>query len=130
MRVDDENFIFDCWLKAAKAMPQHKIIPSQMFFPTYRKIVGKILAENKTVVATAKDDDTHILAFRSGREASNVSILSFCYIKESYRDLGLDKALVGSGLPETVVTTHFMPWIMHAFPEKTFIYNPFLDLLL
>lgn len=124
---NDTAMVFDAWMLFAKGTPGFVNVPARILFPKYRSIVQNTLKQNKTTMAVNPEDDTHVFGFVSFREIETIPIISFAYIKEPFRGLGIEEELLNQAVGETTFLTHPIFWIKTYFPKTSFIYNPFLD---
>lgn len=130
MRESDLNFIVHSWVNKTRYLKENNEIDHTSFFSFQRSLIKKILPMSETIVICNKDEPDHIFGFCVYRKLADYPVLSMLYVKDAYRNLGLENLLVESILkPVTIMTTN-MFWLKNIFPKIHFQYNPFLDLVI
>lgn len=110
----DMNFIYSTWLKGLYFSCEYfKKIPSQVFFVDYQRIIDSIL-ENPDVflhVACLPDDQDVIL----GYSITTQNIIHWIFVKESWRKLGICKALVPESLKRCTHVSNIGRTLMYKY---------------
>jgi len=110
-RPDDIPFIYSSWLRSFKhSSALGKSMRSSVFFENYREIIDHILASQHSHVAIAclPDDPNVILGYLVYEIVSTREyIFHYCFVKESFRRLGIASALIKSlGHIQNIIHTH------------------------
>ena len=105
----DLAFIFDTFLKSYKmSSPVGRACRNGIFFDNYRLVLDDILENAKTYVACLPDEPTVIFGYLIADKAT----IHYVFVKEAFRNLGIDKALYNEALIEAdpmfgfLYTTH------------------------
>lgn len=144
----DENFILSSWLKGLRQKRSQEFInpannkpvlidqanslafmPHDLFFERLRPIVeNKIYKESTITVAHNPDIDDQIYGFIAYRQIGSTTILSFCYVKQPFRKMGLARELYKTAKGHTNVATYHAPWLTKIYKKEGIYYDPFFDL--
>lgn len=101
-REDDRAFIMATWLRGLYyGNPWFKEIEKDNFMKNYHQIITKVLTKPDISIniASLKDDEDVIL----GYSITEPKILHWIFVKETFRRIGIGKALIPQ---DTDVTTH------------------------
>lgn len=146
----DESFVFSTWLKSCwqirktecQLVGEGKLalirqgaytafIPHDIYYREYRKFVEKVMSVSQVTVACMKDDPSQVLGYMVHRMLGDVPVISFAYVKQPYRGMGIAKLMASQFIGnETAIITHIQPWLSQNFKKHRLIYNPFIDLKL
>lgn len=119
---EDKNFIYSTWLRGLYFGNDYfGAIPSQVFFSKYSSIVEKVLALNKCEVYVACLPDAKDVIL--GYAILYPGILHWIFVKDSWRKLGIAKALVPK---DTHSCTHLTMVGTFLKNKYKLIFNPFL----
>lgn len=123
-RQSDNNFILSSWLQSYQR--QFRNVHIDVYFKHYRPMVEKILSVSRGVVMHPGDDDDHILGFCIYRFLSDTPVVSFIYVKHTYRNMGIGREMW------KIFSSHDAVLITHTVKGlnlgKNVIYDPFEDL--
>lgn len=97
----DMNFVFATWLREARHA-DGSCLPDDIWFPAYRELVNRVLADPKVVVLIVHPTDApnEILGYVV---AEPREVLWQIYVKPKFRRHGLAKMLLSSAQAETAV---------------------------
>lgn len=126
--LNDINFVYATWLRSYKDFsPISKYIERQSFFPSYQRILDKLLSRDQIKVMIACDENDSELIF--GYVAFEPGIVHFIYVKEPFRKMGIAKKLC-SHIPDfnQCKASHLTYYLLDLWTaKKTNIqFNPFL----
>lgn len=118
----DISFIYQTWLKSYKHDSAFgKSVRTSIFFPRYRTILDTLLAKADVLVACHPDNSDIILGYM----VSEPLVLHYAFVKESFRRLGVAKALYeASGMP--LVLSHRTEAIQGILDTHSLVYDPFI----
>ncbi len=128
---EDISFIYSSWLKSFRyGSTANKLIRTNVFFTNYREVLDSILAKSLTLVACLPDSPEVILGYMVYEE----DILHYCFIKHSFRRLGIASSLLEqTGLKDSEVQVTHMTNELSGFFDTLILvkglkleYNPFL----
>lgn len=131
MRIEDQPFIFASWLNNYKNSSQFaKRIRNPEFFHFHHLVIERILLRSTTrvLIATPENDPNTILGYLV-TESHDRPILHFCFVKATWRRLGVAGKLIESAnvdLNNAVFThwTYECNQLTEKFPQL--VYNPYL----
>lgn len=128
VQSSDIAFIYSTWLNATKYDSDiGKNIRKSVFFEHYRLVIDHILSKETTNVLVACKPDEPSVIF--GYLVSEPETIHFCFVKESFRNLGIARSLYESAFSDSgegaVSTTHETQFAEEII-RKHFDYNPFL----
>lgn len=90
---EDVNFIFNSWLKSYRNSYATKNITSTFYFTEHHKVIERILAAAKTVIACNQEDPSQVYGYVVGDTVDGIFVIHYLYVKHSFRGLGLGKLL-------------------------------------
>lgn len=93
---DDVSFIFNSWLKSYKYSLFARNITNTIFYTGHHKVIERLLKHNDTIVACNNDDPTQIFGFINAGKIDGIFCLNYLYVKQSFRNLGIGKALLNA----------------------------------
>ena len=112
MLPSDRNFVAATWIKGLRVgNPDFKVIPKEMYFDHYNKVIKQVLDRARTRVSVLKDEPDVILAWA----VTEKNILHYCYCKPAWRRLGLVKRMVPSA---TNTCSHLTEMVKPFLPRK------------
>jgi predicted GNAT family acetyltransferase len=146
---NDESFIFSSWiqsfrdinvlnLRTGKTRPDGKphiknidtgpaLWESDRYFKRQRDIVVAVLGASKTLVASNPEDPDQVYGYVVYRDYSpDIRVLSFLYVKHTFRKMGVAKALYEK-IADCHVATHAGPSVAKLIRRVGLIYDPFFD---
>lgn len=120
MLHEDENFIYDTWLKGLYfGNEQNKKMKPSVYFDYHRKIIDMILGSVKTMVKIVclKEDPEVVLGYSVFED----HILHYIFIKHAWRGIGLTKYLLPEKLEHMTHTTPIgESFLRKKFPKISF----------
>lgn len=137
IRDSDRDFIFDSWLKEYRQSAFGRQIESDVYYPHQRKVVAHILTISEVLVACNPEDEDQIYGYAVHRSIGDVKILSWLFVKGTYRGMGLG-SVMWEKIGKADIVTHLSRQynsrydliqckFVSALPEGV-VYNPFLDM--
>ena len=120
----DHNFILNSWLKSYRNSDFGKKIPNDVYYKSHAILIASILATATTVVAC--DPEAHhvvygYLCYSPNNEGPDY--FHYIYCKNSFRKLGIAKALVTAVNPGSAfIVTH----LTDSLYRDNLTYNPYL----
>ena len=85
----DQILILDSWLKSMRKSPDG-YLPDDLFFPTHRLMIMKMLDTCTVEVITPPDSPNFIL----GYIVYDKGVVHWVYVKKDYRNSGIAKSLI------------------------------------
>ena len=127
----DKSYVYSTWLKCYKHESDFgkKIHPSQFFY-WHQKVIDRILDQPDSVISVAclSDNEDVIVGYLVYQDQSK-PVLHFCYIKPSFRLMGIAKQLFKDNNIniEDSFFTHWTFPINKILPKfQNMIYDPYL----
>ena len=126
---DDTSFIYATWLNNARRLFDHRFIRSRIYFKGYKSHIERIMRDAQVTVICNPESPTQIFGWVCFTPKTEFTLVHYAFVKETYRNLGLMKALIGS-FPGQKVITHITPKVQEVTDKYELVYNPYaLDLL-
>ena len=126
---DDVNFIFNAWLKSFKVSNFARTITNTIYFAEHHKIIERLLKGNETIIACNNEDPTQIYGFINAGRVDGIFCLNYIYVKQSFRNLGIGKALLNAFEhdPSTAsVYTHHTRIAERLAAKYNMVHHPYL----
>lgn len=131
---EDENFIFDSWLRSYRASDYAKHIDQKVFFYRERQRLERVLSDSRTLVFTARaaDDDDQLFGYAVATFdlEKQVAWLHWVYVKDAFRRMGIGAALLSHILNRPEINQYFNTYLTKTFfywsQSKNFRYNPYM----
>lgn len=130
---EDLAFIYNSWLKSYKfGSESMKSMRSGTFFENYREILDYILTNSEILIACLPEDENIILGYICYENIlANSHLIHYCFIKETFRNLGIATDLYKSLYPHNKIsytheTKQLKTLINNKDKYKEFTYNPLL----
>lgn len=93
----DIPFIFSSWLKSFRESGfMARGVPNTIYFTNHHKILQKLVQRSKVFIACDPKDTSNIYGYVVAETIDNTFVLHFIYVKQSFRKLGVGKALFNS----------------------------------
>lgn len=133
-KESDYHFVLSGWLESYKKHGFVFGMPRQRYYEHYRPHVMNIIRQSKVAFAVSVEDPSHLYGFIVYRLIGAAPVLSFVYVKHSFRKMGIGKALIthalneGTILPRAGFCTHMFKWLDEKMKKYNLVYDPFLDL--
>lgn len=136
---NDTSFIYDSWLKEFRATSFGTQVESDVFFPHYRRHIGRVLRVSQVTVCCNPDDAEQIYGYAVHRLHGDVRVMSWICVKGPFRAMGLGRKLFEHAGGAEIVTHLSNRIVKGAIATlragqirlpKEIIYNPFLDLFI
>jgi len=124
----DEAFIMSTWLKGLLFGGDGiwRKIPSDIYYSNQHKIMERILTSpvTKVKVACLREDADVILGYAVYRQAAEVTVLDWVFVKRDWRSIGIAKSLC----PPKIDSVTFLSRVGEAILAKKakIVFNPFL----
>jgi len=118
---DDHNLIWATWLENYKhSSSLGRRVRPDVYYAGQRKVIDHALKQGETLIASPLGDDL-IVGYLVH---TNASVIQYCYVKQSFRRMGIGKALL-TALPWKEFThwTDDCAGLMKKFPNV--VYNPY-----
>ena len=117
----DINFIYATWLRSYRyGSTTGRSVQNTIFFPEYNKVIDNLLSKS-TVLVACLDTDNEVIFGYLVYEANTIH---YCFIKESFRGLGIMNKLITSLIFK--YHTHETYLGEGLIKKYHLIYNPFL----
>lgn len=144
-KASDNDFIYGSWLesfrhgpislsielKGPEGLHKRALLESEIYYRNYRKVIDRVLSASRVDVLCNPEDEDHVFGFIVHRNlAHNVNAVSFIYIKQPFRRMGLSDILLKEIKDSNLVATHAKQNVVKFIKKHGMIYNPFLDLQL
>lgn len=143
----DKNFILSSWLKGIRqkrsgefenCVTKKKTVieqghfatfmPHDLYFERFRPLIEhKLYPKSSIVIAYNPDFEDQIYGYIAYRNIGNLSVISFCYVKQPFRKVGIARSLFEVAKGKSTVSTYFAPWLAKAFRKEGIIFDPFFD---
>ena len=105
----DVNFIFSSWLKSYRDSSFAKSITNTVYFHEHHKLIEELLKTCKVLVACDNNNIGDIFGYTVTEEIEGQFVTHFSYVKHTYRNLGIAKALfkeAGADFTKLSLYTH------------------------
>lgn len=105
---DDNSYIFKTWVHTYRLSPMVQGVPSEVYFPQQRKVIGALLDRATTTMACNHADPKHIYGYVC---FDAPDVLHFLAVKRLYWRFGLGRGLMEeAGLRSgTIRCSHWTP---------------------
>lgn len=148
----DKNFVLSAWLRSLRVSrpgifeftpPQctspKRIpvdsgffaahMPHDLYYERFRPIIeNRIYPKSNILIAYNPEDKDQIYGFAAYRHHTNVTVFSFCYVKQPFRKFGVGRQLFEIARSKTNVSTYHAPWLSKLFKKEGIVFDPFFDL--
>lgn len=140
VKESDLNYIYSSWLedylsshhtkvKTYKLQSHVALMPKNLYYKEQRELIAKILKKSKVIVACNTEDEEQIfgyIVYRSLGLETELTILSWVYVRPIYRSFGICKKLIEKAGPIDVVT-HVTPARRWFLKQYNLIFNPYME---
>lgn len=126
---EDVGFIFNAWLKSYKYSLFAKNITNTIYFSEHHKVIENLLKKHETLIACNNEDPSQIYGFINAGQIDGFFCLNYIYVKQSFRNLGVGKALLNGfdHNPEHAsVITHWTRMAERLAAKYNFVYHPYI----
>ena len=118
-REGDIAFILDAWKKSYEGAPAVRGAHREHYRTEMTRAIRRLCERGEVRIATAPDDDDHLLGFAAFTQADDGAELHYVYVKQDFRKLGIARALL-AGVDVTAYT-----FVSNtARPPKGWAYKP------
>lgn len=118
----DLNFIFNSWLKSYRNSSFAEHIPNDIYF-TFQKEVIRLLLERSTIfVAVNPEDSSQVYGYLVFED----NIVHWCYVKFTYRKLGVMRKLLKATGCDSYLCTHINKNFSNLKTKFNVVYHPWL----
>lgn len=126
VKKEDMAFIYSTWLKSYFYSSEFtKKLSKKIYFDMHHKAIDRFLDRGGLIyIAHAKDEPDVILGYMATDMED--TIIQYIYVKKTFREMGIAKALTKNLNIEKLTFTHFTDdtkWILKKYPTLT--YNPY-----
>lgn len=130
---EDKNFILNSWLKSYRRAPASQYIPNEIYFPAHKALIESLLADPATSVKVLVLDDADrnfivgysVTALAPPVFGGEVYFVHWVYIKDTFRGLGLTKALLPP--PGSTIRASHMTQSGNVLAQrKGIVYDPYI----
>lgn len=129
---DDTAFIFSSWLRSFKTSFFAKDIANKVYFWHQHKLIENIVSEGGKILVACDPEDTSVVygwIVYSHLSRHGLPCLHYIYVKQSFRGLGMAKALVKAAKIDTSkmsVCSHITGLGKTLAEKYNFLYNPYI----
>lgn len=92
----DIAFIFNSWLKCYRHSDFAKEMQNEVYFAAQHKVIESLFKKSTITIACNPADATQIIGYMCHEQQDGVLVVHFAYVKESFRGLGVAKALLAN----------------------------------
>lgn len=133
--LDDQEFIFNSWLKSFRESPQCEHLNDKIYYSEHHRVIEGILDYATTLVAVNPDDPSHIMGYLV--YVPWPFVLHYCFTKSLFRKLGVQRKLLAHAMQQTLADSPhdeliiYSHWTFHVkkllknYPLQ--VYNPYLQ---
>jgi len=124
MNADETNFILSSWLKSLRA---HSVyfgaVPDQIYYEAHGESIKATLECSNVLVVTPRDSPDIVVGYLVYENRSDkYVILHYCYVKNSFRRMGIAKLLANQVIDDRpVYVTH----LTNKIQMKDLRFNPY-----
>jgi len=93
---DDISLIFNAWLKSYRSAKAVQDISNEIYYSEHHKVIERILKNYDVIIACNEDDRSQIYGFICAGYTDSVFTLHYLYVKHTFRNMGIAKALLNS----------------------------------
>ena len=123
----DYNFIISSWLKSLRN--DHTTMSNDLYYSKFKQEIEQKINLANILVAVDQEDPEHVYGYIAYNTIP-CKIIHFIYIKLTYRNLGLCKALVSKviepDVTEIISTCDNRVFKAFASKDKRLKYNPYI----
>ena len=127
--AEDVPFIFNSWLKSYRQSLFARNITSTVYFSEHHKVLENLLRNSTVIMACDKQDPTTVYGYICAGKVDGVFVLHYVYVKHSFRNLGVGKALLNAfdhDVNTAAVYTHHTRMSERLAPKYNLLYHPYL----
>jgi ribosomal protein S18 acetylase RimI-like enzyme len=96
---DDLAFCIHAWAQESEQAPAATGVPHQVFAPYQRRLIARVLQGASTTIACSPEASDHAYGFvASGPDYRGHPVVHWVYVKSTFRDMGLGRALLEHAL--------------------------------
>lgn len=125
----DIGFIFNSWLKSYRGSMFAKTMTNTTYYTEHHKVVEKILKHHPTVIACNEEDPTQVYGYINAGYVDGIFCLNYIYIKHTYRNLGIGKALLNAyehDPSQASVYTHHTKMAERLAAKYNMVHHPYI----
>lgn len=125
---EDLNFVLATWLRSYRHASQFaKKISNEIYFKWHHKVIERIIERGGNIlIAHPVGEPNVILGYLCIENQSMLPVVHYCYVKKTFRKMGVAKALLDGSTLEGAHFTHYTTdcdWITKKFK---LVYDPYL----
>lgn len=127
----DVPFIFNSWLKSYRGDNFAKGITTTIYFNEHHKVIEELLKTCTVLIAANHDNPQDIFGYVCAERIDGVFVIHFAYTKQTYRRLGVIKALfneLGHDFTTAALFTHQTKYSDRLGPGRNLVYSPYIAL--
>jgi hypothetical protein len=125
----DAPFIFNSWLKSFRNGLAAKYVDNTIYFTEQHKIIERLLKRAKFKIACSPTAVEDIYGYICYEHIDGIYVLHYCYVKQTYRNLGVFTALMtdtGHNFDGAGLFTHSTKVSHDVMPKYNLIYHPYI----
>lgn len=131
MAGEDENFIYNSWLKSFWTEGALlSCLGRDVYFPRHHKVIERLLdrAATRVLIASLKEDEGTILGYLVSEGTTDFDVLHYCYVKGAFLRFGIATALLDAAKFDfqTLRYTHQPRAEWLGDKTRNWIYDPYL----
>lgn len=136
---NDLSLVFDSWLKEYRLTVFGVQVESDVFYPNYRKHIGKVIRASAVTLACNPEDVDQIYGYIVHRLIGDIRVVSWTFVKGPFRAMGIGRKLfceiggadIVTHLSNRVTNTKLQTIRPGQIKLPTdIVYNPFIDLFI
>lgn len=126
--ADDAPFILNSWLKSYRVSNFARTITNTVYFEGHHTVIRNILKKATVLVACNQQNPSQIYGYLVYEKVDNVPVIHYCYVKHTFRGLGIGKKLLLSAktLEEPGVFTHHTKSAERSAVKYALVHHPYL----
>lgn len=126
---EDVPFIFNSWLKSYRNSLFARNITNTTYFTEHHKLIQRIVKKNQVIVACNDQDPSQVYGYICAGHIDGIFVLHYIYVKHSFRNLGVGKALLNSfnhDINTAAIYTHHTRIAEKLAAKYSFLYHPYV----
>ncbi len=118
-RASDMAFVIDAWKKSYEGAPAVRGADREHYRVEMTRAIRRLCDRAEIRIATAPDDDDHLLGFAAFVTTDDGAELHYVYVKQDFRKMGIARALLAD-----LKVTAYTFLSNTARPPKGWAYRP------
>ena len=128
---EDENFIYDTFLKIYREVDPNNFIPADNYFSNQRSVIKSLLSKSKVLIATDIENIDYIYGYIIYDFVKDFLVLHWLHIKKPFRNQGIANDIIKTLYPRTksdiIVCTHKSRVFKQLKDRYKLQYDPYKD---